>query len=176
MSIEGLVPAIPLKEHATIQTAINDLQNAETAFGVVISVRNEKIAVISIDDLTKADGNKTVGTAVPENREIKVVESPETLEEVVENHAKYLELRPNLREIVVTENETVVGVLPRNVIITGATRVVTRGAGILRMEGPPLGALFFRCPEDNERRMVTYYNPDDPPLCSKQHVMVPEDL
>jgi predicted transcriptional regulator len=170
MTIEGLVPAIEIKETDKIDEAINDLRKVSASFGVVISVRGEKIGLIQADDLAKAEGHKTIKTVVPENQGLSIVESPETLAEVVESKAKYLELRPNLPGIVVTKQDKVIGVLPRNKIITEASRVVTRGAGISRMEGPPLGALFFICPQDNERKMVSYYE-GKPPKCSQGHVM-----
>jgi hypothetical protein len=178
MAIEGLVPAIEVDETVSIDHVISKLRNAKAPFAVVTSVRVEKIGLIHIDDLSRlsgAEGDKTIRSAIPENQGLIIIESPETLVEVVHTQAKNLELRPNLPGIVVTEQDKVIGVLLRNIIITEASRVVTRGTGISRMEGPPLGALFFKCSQDNERKMVTYYDPSKPPKCSQNHVMELDD-
>jgi hypothetical protein len=178
MAVEELVPATEVDENSRVDDALNKLQDAKALFAVVTSVRGEKIGLIHIDDLSKlsrAEGNKIITSAIPENQGLIIIESPETLVEVVHTQAKNLELRPNAPGIVVTKQDKVIGFLPRNIIITEASRVVTRGAGISRMEGPPLGALFFKCPQDNERKMVTYYDPSKPPKCSKNHVMELDD-
>jgi hypothetical protein len=176
MAINELIPAELVYEITTIDEAINQLVQNKAAFGIITSPRNELLGLISVEELSSVENKKMlVKTLTPRAAELIVVESPETLEEVVQNHTKELEVRPNLAWIVIKEQGQIRGILPRHLIITQAKRVVTRGFGIDRLEGSPLDTLFFKCKIDNERKIVNYYDPTDPPRCSKKHLMIPDE-
>jgi hypothetical protein len=40
------------------------------------------------------------------------------------------------------------------------------------LPGQPLTALLFWCPQHAEEKVVDYYDPDDPPRCSRGDLMV----
>ncbi|MGQ9928666.1 MAG: hypothetical protein ACUVS4_17615 [Chloroflexaceae bacterium] len=67
----------------------------------------------------------------------------------------------------------------RQVIARGARSVAiggdVSGSVIItgRLEGAPVDLLFFECPEDHERTLVAYYDPQNPPRCSQGHLMKP---
>lgn len=176
MAISELVPALEVYEISTIDQAITQLREGKISFGVITSNRKEFLKVVSMEELTAVeDKARLLRTLVPRDAEPIIVDSPETLDEVVQNYAKKLELRPNLPGIVVMEKGELSGVLPRHIVVRQAKRVVTRSSSMVRIEGSPLDALFFKCPIDNERKMVNYYDPTEPPLCSNRHLMVPDE-
>jgi hypothetical protein len=95
----------------------------------------------------------------------------EVLDRVAQKYGKDLELRPNLAGVVVIERDEVRGILPRQMIVSQAARVVTRGAGTSYLEGSPIDYVIYECPEDHERKFVDYYNPQNPPRCQRGHLM-----
>jgi hypothetical protein len=175
MAVTGTVGARQIEENSKIVEAISDLRANSLDFAVVVSLRNEILGILSIAQLEKATPDKQVKTLVASAQTPIIVDSQESLEDVVKKHSKDLELRPNLGGVIVTSEQQISGVLPRSLIINQARRVVTRGSGIARIEGSPLDTLFFRCEIDNERKMISYYDPADPPRCSNNHKMVPEE-
>ncbi len=98
---------------------------------------------------------------------------PETrLESVARTVAKDLVLEPRLAGVVVRERGQEVGVVPRKVLAQMASRLVTRGTAD-RLEGAPVDLPYFFCPEDGERQIVFYYDPQNPPRCARGHLMQP---
>ena len=102
-----------------------------------------------------------------------IVVSPDVrLESVARTAAKDLVMEPRLAGVVVREGNQDVGVVPRWVLVQVASRLVIRGTAD-RLEGAPVDLPYFICPEDGERQIVFYYDPQNPPRCSRGHLMQP---
>lgn len=97
-----------------------------------------------------------------------------TIEQAVRMTAKDLVLNPKLPGLIVLNQGTVVGVIPREQLAEQVARSVTRsGTGVL--EGSPLGKLVYECPIDHQRIEVDYFDPASPPRCDAGHLMDPVD-
>lgn len=166
-----LEKAVRLDKNQTIAEALKRLEQEHLEFAVVQEVGNAPIALISKEQLHLANSDEPINSLLPYPSGLIVVELGEMLDRVAQKYGKDLELRPNLAGVVVIERNEVRGILPRQMIVSQAARVVTRGAGTSYLEGSPIDYVIYECPEDHERKFVDYYNPQNPPRCQRGHLM-----
>ena len=156
-------------EDLTAGEALEKMRSEGVTIGLVVDrVRSLPKALLSERELERADPKTKLEKLVMHAPELVSVKAPYKLSDVVQRHAKYVELRPNLPGVLVDVGEGF-RVLPREIITKSATRVVTRGMNDGRLEGAPLDVLFYKCPIDNERKLVAYYDPKNPPRCTLGH-------
>ncbi|MFL6211950.1 MAG: hypothetical protein ACJ74W_24095 [Pyrinomonadaceae bacterium] len=168
-----LLPVTQIDQNMSVHDARLKLQSEHTSHALIVdTVRGARAALLSDKQLADARPDAILKNLVEHAPEPLTIRVPYDLDDVVQRHAKTLELRPNLPGILV-EDGAEIKLLPRQVIIKGATHVVTRGAQFYRLEGSPLDVMFYECPIDFERKMVAYYDPNDPPRCKFKHLMVP---
>lgn len=169
---EMLSPVMLLDVRATVADALQRLEQANAAFGIVGDEKGQPLGLVTAEQLRAADSDACLQSLISDAPGPIFIEPHVTIDNAVKMLAKDLVLKPNLAGIIVQEQGQVRGVLPRQVVVEHASQVVTRETAD-RLEGAPIDVLFFECPEDHERKLVAYYDPQNPPKCSKGHLMKP---
>lgn len=174
-----LEKAAPLDEKQTAYEALKTLGQAGVEFGVVYKASGKPKSLVSKEQLRRADGNELLNSFLPDPSGLIVVEFGETIDRVAQRYGKQLELWPNLAGVVVMERKELRGILLRQEIVSQlrqeivshASRVVVRGAGTSYLEGSPIDYVIYECPEDHERKIIDYYDPQNHPRCTRGHLM-----
>jgi len=169
---ELALPVLVLEANMTVAEALKKLEHAQATLGVVSDARAQPLGIVTTEQLHAAQKSASVNSLIGTTPRPIMVEPSATIDDVVKMLAKDLVLNPDLAGVIVQEQGEVQGVLPRKTIVEYASRVVTRGT-VDRLEGAPVDTLFFECSEDHERKLVAYYDPQNPPKCSKGHLMKP---
>ena len=169
---EFLSPVVSLDTNLTVAEALSRLERANSGFGIVGDKKGKPLALVSLEQLHATDKSAPLLSLIMDVQRPIIVEASVTIDDAVTMLAKDLVLNPDLAGIVVQDRDRLQGVLPRRAIIEHTSRIVTRSTAD-RLEGAPVDALFFECPDDHERILVAYYDPQNPPLCSKGHLMRP---
>lgn len=163
-------PAALLEADMTAAEALEKLTQSQTPFGVIRAEQGQWLGVVTREQLQAAPKDVFLRQMIA--RRVLTVEPEETLENAVRMLAKDLVLHPDFSGVIVQTQGRLQGVLPREVLVEHASRVVTREIPV-RLEGAPIDPLFFECAEDGERKLVAYYDPQNPPRCSQGHRMKP---
>lgn len=169
---ELALPVLILEANVTVAEALKKLEQAKTTFGVISDERGQPLGLVTVEQLHAAQKDVSVNSLIVTTLRPTMVEPSVTIDDVVKMLAKDLVLNPDLSGVIVQDQGKVQSVLPRKTIVEYASRVVIRGT-IDRLEGAPVDMLFFECPEGHERKLVAYYDPQNPPKCSKGHLMKP---
>lgn len=164
-------PAALLAADMTVAEALEKLAQSQMPFGVIRDEKGQWLGVVTRGQLqaTQEDVDIRQLTAV---RRVITIEPEVAIESAVIMLAKDLVLHPDLSGVIVQTQGHLQGVLPRQVLVEHASRIVTRRS-VDRLEGAPVDLLFFECAEDGERQLVAYYDPQNPPKCSRGHSMKP---
>lgn len=166
-------PLTTVPESQKAGEALAKMRSEATEFLLVVDgIMGRPKALLSKAELTEATPDSMLREVAKYAPEPINVNAPYDLDHVARRHSSYLEKWPNLPGILVKVGEGF-RVLPREVVTKGASRVVTRGMNEGRLEGAPLDVLFFECPIDHERKLVSYYDPRNPPRCRLGHDMAP---
>lgn len=165
------LPAAILEADLTAAEALQKLTQSQTPFGVIRDQKGRWRGIVTREQLQAAPEDVDIRQLTTAQRVI-TVEPEVTVESTVEMLAKDLVLHPDLPGVIVQTQGHLQGVLPRRVLVEHASRIVTRTVSD-RLEGAPVDLLFFECPEDGERQLVAYYDPQNPPKCSQGHRMKP---
>lgn len=163
-------PAALLEADMTAAEALEKLTQSQTPFGVIRDEKGQWLGIVTREQLQAAPKDAVLRQMIA--RRVLTVEPEVTMESAVTMLAKDLVLHPDLSGVIVQTQGRLQGVLPREVLVEHASRVVTRGSAG-RLEGAPVDLLFFECAEDGERKLVAYYDPQNPPRCSQGHLMKP---
>jgi CBS domain-containing protein len=170
---EVISPVAQLDPDATVAEAVETLDRAGAAFGVVSGARGELLALVTAEQLRAGhSGGQRLQMLVADAPRPIVVEPRVTLDSVIQRLTKDLVLQPGLAGIVVQERDHLKGVVPRDEIVEYASRTAKRGIAD-RLEGAPVDVLLYECEIDHERKLVAYYDPKNPPRCSAGHLMKP---
>lgn len=164
-------PAALLNADMTAAEALEKLAQSQTLFGVICDANGQWLGGVTREQLQAAQEDVDIRQLVAGQRVI-TLEPGVAIESAVRMLAKDLVLHPDLPGVIVPTQGHLQGVLPRQALVEYASRIVTRTVGD-RMEGAPIDLLFFECPEDGERKLVAYYDPQNPPRCSRGHLMKP---
>lgn len=165
------LPAVILEADWKAAEALQKLAQSQAPFGVVCDQKGQWLGIVTREQLQEAQRDvdlRQLTAAQP----VITVEPEVTVESAAEMLAKDLVLHPALPGVIVQTQGHLQGVLPRRVLLERASRIVTR-TFTDRLEGAPVDLLFFECPEDGERKLVAYYDPQNPPKCSQGHLMKP---
>ncbi len=169
---DAVTPTVILDARATVAEALARLDQAGAAFIVLQDEYGGLQGPFPAETLRQAEGQVRLGDALTGAPPPIVISSQMDVGQVTRMVAKDLVLNPRLAGVIVREEGRVLGVIPRTLLAQRASRLGTRGAAD-RMEGSPLDILYFECPVDGERRLVDYYDPQNPPICSHGHRMKP---
>ena len=166
-----VAPAVTL-DVSTVAEAPARPEQAGAEFAVLRDEQGGLRGPVSLEALRRAEAEGRLAEAWKEAPPPIVVRPDMRVDDVTRRLAKDLVLNPRLAGVIVQEGEQVLGVLPRSFLAQRASRLVTRGTAD-RLEGPPVDLLYFECPQDGERQLVAYYDPQNPPTCRQGHRMRP---
>jgi len=169
---ELILPVSILENTMTVTESLKKLEQATATFGIINDAKGQLLGLVTVEQLRTANKDTSVQSLVTIGAHPIVLEPSVTIDDAVKLLAKNLVLNPDLVGVIVEDHGKIQGVLSRKTIVEYASRVVTRGT-IDRLEGAPVDTLFFECPEDHERKLVAYYDPQNPPKCSRGHLMKP---
>ncbi|MGB9872578.1 MAG: CBS domain-containing protein [Anaerolineae bacterium] len=169
---EAAAPAVTLDAGATVAEALARLEQAGVEFAVLRDAQGALRGPVTLTDLRRAEGEASLEAIWEETPPPIVVPPGMDVDQVARTVARDLVLNPGFQGVIVREGDRVLGVLPRRLLAQRAARWATRGTAD-RLEGAPVDILYFECPVDGERRMVPYYDPQNPPTCSQGHPMEP---
>jgi hypothetical protein len=167
--VRDVMHAVPLLEAG--DSAENALAQSGDARLVAVSHAAHKLpAILRTDRIRAAPEDTTLADLLPEGDPPPLLEADLPLDAAVERLAMSFVLNPSLAGGLVEIGADHWGVVPRRVFVEHAGLMTTRGGGD-RLEGAPVGLLVFECEEDHDRKVVAYYDPDNPPRCRNGHLM-----
>ena len=158
----------------TVADALAGLQEQGGRYGVVIDQGLLVPVVLDAGSVANAaDQSARVSEFVASLPWHAPVEKDQSLADVILEIADTFVADERLNGLVVVDDEQLaIGVIPRTVLAAVAADIVRRGGDIGGLEGLPIiiGRM-FSCAVDQEEKLVTYYEPSNPPRCRYGHVM-----
>jgi len=164
--------ATRLDADETVAKALETLEQANVTFGVVSDPAGGWIATITLRQLRDASKGTSVRTLVSGKPRPIVTEPGIKFDSVVKKLVHRPGFETDLADIVVQEQDKLRGVVPRARIIDRASLIVIRW-GADRLEGAPIDVMLYECEICQERKLVAYYDPKNPPKCKAGHLMKP---
>jgi CBS domain-containing protein len=167
-----LDPAITAKE------ALHQMRGQNAIYGVVPDTQIAMPALVTIGffDQTQ-DQQATVGGLTAKLAHLTPVPSTVSLEQAASLLATFFRANRNLAGLVIVDDQQqVIGIVPRQNLARAADRLVERGGDISRLEGEPILTVgtYYYCSKHNEKELITYWEYDNPPRCSKGDLMEPK--
>jgi hypothetical protein len=157
-----------------VAEALARLLAPKVSYGVVVEPESRVPIVLDSGTLSAAAGRSaTVGALAATLPWHVPVAADQPLEGVILENALAIAANDRLAGIVVVDDKRrIVGVIPRGKLADAAVDLIRRGGESDVLEGlPVLTGVIFTCEEDGEKRVVTYYDPSDPPRCNSGHLM-----
>lgn len=158
----------------TIAQAGERLAQAGVSFGIVTNPQGVPICPVSAGELAALPSQEARLQEISKLPTF-TVDADARLDQTVSFSAQTLVENPELAGLVVEDQGVVVGVLPRGTIRKYAQRIKTRGGDITELPGvPQIRAKYFVCPQQDFRKLIVRYDPDDPPTCPVHNVALVE--
>ena len=165
---------IILDPEQTVAQATDELNQEKATVGIV----NDPVAGfpgLVTKRLLKRSANKQekLASLIASLPRPSPVRADDKLAPIVEVLAHELITDRSLAGLVVwDEQQQVIGVVPRKRLARVAAGMIERGGDSSRLEGASiLTGAYFYCPQDGEEKLVSYYNPANPPKCKNGHLM-----
>ncbi|MFN8490282.1 MAG: hypothetical protein U0350_22030 [Caldilineaceae bacterium] len=157
----------------TVAQAIEQLGREQKTYGVVRVAGEELAVLVTAGMLRRApDLQASVGNFAKTLPSLAPVKRNDVIEQVVRRLANALVSDPKLAGLIVQDDQEVIGIVSRPKLVEIAGRVITRGGDASRLEGASsLLGVYYYCPVDGEEKLVSYYNPANPPRCRQGHLM-----
>jgi Mg2+/Co2+ transporter CorB len=167
-----MVRTVQLEAKTSACEALQTLSQEEVENGVVYDEYGKLLGIITMGQLQIADTFETVQTLIKNTLCLEPIEIEDKFDIIVQVWADAFFSNQSLLGIVVQKQGTIQGILLRETIIEHALSTLSGR----RLAGSPLGhtrSVLFECPIDHERKLVDidYYDPSNPPTCSKGHKM-----
>lgn len=158
----------------TISQTRGELERSGVGYGVVVNAAGEPVALINAKMLEEApDPDLPINTF--STTPAFVVSSETLLDETVSYSAQTFVENPGLQGLIVEEGGEISGILSRKTIRFYAQQIAIRGGDITELAGvPQTRAKYFICPQQDYKKLVTRYDPDDPPTCPTHKVALVE--
>lgn len=158
----------------TIAQAAERLAQAGVSFGIVTNPQGVPICPVSAGELAALPSQEARLQEISRSPTF-TVDADARLDQTVSFSAQTLVENPDMAGLVVEDQGVVVGVLPRRTIRKYAQRIKTRGGDITELPGvPQIRAKYFVCPQQDFKKLVVRYDPDDPPTCPIHNVVLVE--
>lgn len=161
----------------TLDKALGLLAAKGAEFGVVVPADGVP-AVLGATLLRQAGGlAPTLGDLAAMLPRLLPVSADAPLQPLTLMLARDLLSEPQLDGLPITDaGGAIIGIVPRAALLDAALRLSERGGDIALLEGEATSGvgMAFICPQDNEQRWIVYYQPANPPVCSKGHRMAPK--
>ena len=156
-----------IESHKTVAEASQKLSQAGRTYAVVISPREVPVGLVTAGALSSApDASLKLGDFL--SLPTIIVDADVLLDQAVSFSAQTLVETPDISGLVIEEKRKVIGILTRQTILKYAERDDNRSlrGAITEMAGDPLSrAKYFVCPKKNFMELVIQYDPDNPPTC-----------
>lgn len=156
---------VPLDAGQTIAEARRKLVQARATYGIVTNTTGVPVALTTAGALAASPDPDAAlqAAAMPPTF---VVDGEISLDQAVSFSAQTLVEHPEIAGLVVQDHGQVAGVLPRQAIRQRAQHIKTRGGDITELPGvPQTQAKYFVCPKGDYKKLVSQYDPNDPPVC-----------
>ena len=163
---------IVLDPKVTVEQALKQL--GQKTYGVIADPQAELPILVTAGVLKRFSAQQvTIGTMAAALPRPAPVQPDARLDQVASVLATDLVANPDLAGLLVwDDHQKVVGILPRQILARVAARLIERGGDTGRLEGAStVTGIYFYCPIDNEEKLVSYYDPANPPKCSNNHLM-----
>lgn len=163
---------ILLDPKLSVEQALKQL--GQKTYGVITEPQAELPVLVTAGVLKRfSDQQATIGSIAEALPRPAPVQPDVRLDQVASVLATDLVANPDLAGLVVWDDrQKVVGILPRQVLARVAARLIERGGDTSRLEGASaVAGVYFYCPIDGEEKLVSYYDPANPPKCSNNHLM-----
>jgi hypothetical protein len=156
---------VPLDARGTVVAAKELLEQAGRTYGVVISPDGVPIGLTTVGALSSVpDSRVAVGEFL--GLPAFIVDADVLLDQAVSFSAQTFVENPEMSGLVVEENGKVIGILTRQTARKYAQRIRTRGGDITELAGDPQSlAKYFVCPNKDYSKLISQYDPDNPPTC-----------
>jgi hypothetical protein len=145
------------------------LRASRASLAVVLSNEERPIGLVSTGTLRELPSGVSVGEIVRDLPEPLELRGDVSAEVELDRVGRRLLGEPDLLGAVVDLGDGTWTALSRDEIATFLGSRTT----VDRLEGAPIDVLVFECSTDKERKVVPYYDPRNPPLCSNGHPMKP---
>lgn len=165
---------ITLDPQATAAQAIEQLRQQSKPYGIIPDPQVGLPVLVTTRVLSRLPDQQARLEYIAEQLPRPTTVQPEAmLEQVARMLATDLVTKPNVTGLVVSDDQqNLVGVIPRHLLARAAAGMVERGGDISELAGDPIGiGADYICPLDGEERLISFYDPDDPPTCSQGHRM-----
>ncbi len=162
---------VTVDEGRKVADVLQLMEEAKTPFGVVLDANGNLLALLTKEQLEKADREMAVRSAVVDMPLPIAVEkrTPLNETEAVKNVADQLDRSPLLPGVILVDHNKPTSILLGKTVLDLAATLMARRGNMDRWEGGPVSELVFACDIDNEQKIIPYYDPDDPPKCSAGH-------
>lgn len=167
-----MVPTVRLEANVTAHDALQTLHQENLDYGVVSDKFGKLLGIVTREQLGTAAEDEPVQALTKDMSYPEPIELDDVFDFIVQVCADNFLFNRGLLGIVVQKQGHIQGILLRETIIEHALSTLSGR----RLAGSPLGHardVLFECPIDHERKYVDidYYDPENPPTCSKGHKM-----
>ncbi len=163
---------ILLDANKSVAEAKELLAQTGSTYGVVVSPGELSIRLITVGSLSSISNS---GSVLEEFRSLPtfIVDADILLDQAVSCSAQSLVENPKMSGLVVEEKGKVIGVLTRQTARKHAQYITTRGGDTTELAGNPQSqAKYFVCPNKDYSKLISQYDPDNPPTCPNDNLIL----
>jgi len=159
----------------TVNQALQLLKEKGAEFCVVVTGSLEPSTILTAEQLENFSAkDQSLATLKAEMPTAIVVPSNHTMDLVVSALGDCLSQDPRIPGIVVVDDKTIAGVVPREIVaahkVTFENSAVRRGANLAG--DPVTSARVYECPLKDYQTTVVIYNRFDPPRCPNDNTVL----
>lgn len=153
----------PLDIYMPVSLALSEMDKANTEYGIVFDAEENIVGLISKNTLTNSPNHDLELLNVPLSHPI-LIEPNMVIDDAVRMLAKDFVIDPEIEGVIVHKDDIPVGFLTRDLIKEHAKHLKTKSI-VDQLGGPPINMLFYKCKSCLTRKLIMYYDPENPPTC-----------